>query len=901
MSYPEQTPRWRRYLRMVRPNVRADVDDELHFHFESRIEELVASGKSPRDARAIAVGEFGDVHEVQRGLVSIDRRVAARRGRIESLQDLGSDVRYALRSLARTKGVAFAILATLGLGVGANAAMFTLLETIYFRPPSGVLAPTALRRVWTSLRFANGVGYWPGFSYPQFDAIAQALGGRATAAIYSTPHETKLGSGESAEQAQVSYANTAFFSLLGARAGRGRLFTPDEDRLDNPAQVAVISHNYWSRAFAANDSAIGATIVVDARKYTVVGVAAPSFTGVDLDAADMWLPLGASAAGAQEWWRNPDMNGFGIVVRPNAGVDDRELEQRMTVALRRPITPRRAVDSTTIARFGSIVAANGPGDSSQEERIAIRLAGVAIIVLLIACANVVNLLLSRAVRRRREIAVRLALGISRARLIRLLLVESGVLALAAAIVAISVAYVGGSVLRKLLLPDVQWARSPLDWHVILLALSVAAVAGLFAGLIPTLQAATPNLTEALKSGAGSGVVHRSRIRMAMVVAQAALSVVLLVGAVLFVRSLVNVRNVDIGFDAHRLMTVAVSYDVPSPSRDSTLPIRIASLADRLDSLPGVERTALTNRSPMSGFTTIPFFADVDGVATGPKTLTPANAVSPAYFAAAGLKIVRGRNFTESSNAAPGEVIVNRTMAAATWPGREPIGQCIRFGTATAECHRVSGVVEDSRMGQILETPVPQYYVPLSNLPVAAARMNGRYIVVRVAPQQIGTVMAATRLLIRAQFPGGIPKLSLLSDHLEPQYRPWKLGATLFTTFGALALIVAVIGIYSTVSYGVNQRIHEFGIRIALGAQLRDVLQLVVGEGMRTVLVGIACGVTLALLAGRFVASLLYGVAPSDPVAIAVVVATLITVSAAAALIPAWRAARVDPASALRAD
>jgi putative ABC transport system permease protein len=264
--------------------------------------------------------------------------------------------------------------------------------------------------------------------------------------------------------------------------------------------------------------------------------------------------------------------------------------------------------------------------------------------------------------------------------------------------------------------------------------------------------------------------------------------------------------------------------------------------------------------------------------------------------------VRGSGLSPALGNAPAEVVVNQTMAKGQWPNRDAIGQCMRFKDASAACYRVVGVVEDSRMGQILETPVPQYYVPLANVPAEAAGfLRGYYVVARADPQDVAEITASTRALVHEEFPGGIPAITWLSQHLEPQYRPWKLGATLFTGFGVLALIVAMIGIYSTVSYGVNQRIHEFGIRIALGAQLRDVLSLVVGEGMRTLMIGVVCGVGLALAAGHYVASLLYGVKPSDPTTIALVVVMLLLVGAVAALVPAWRAARVDPVSALRAD
>ena len=905
MNYPDRAPRWRRYLRLLRPDVQADVDDELRFHFDSRVEELVKLGESPSSAHALAAREFGDVHEIRRGLVTIDKRVAAQRSRVEMLRDAAADVRYAIRSLMRTPGAAIAILLTLGLGVGANAAMFTLLETIFVRPPAGVVDPGGVRRVWRLLPMSDGVQFHPRYSYVQFRAISSAVGHRGAVAIFAAPFKRKIGFGESAVQAEVSYASAGFFSLLGVHPGVGRLYSTDEDRLDGHDHVVVLSHDYWTRTYGANPAVIGSTIVVAAQKCTIVGVAQPGFTGIDLDAADIWMPLGLGALGRGKtpWWQNQNFNGLSIIARPAAGVDERELEQRITAALRDPAIRYMTADSNTIARFGSIVEANGPGKRSQEQLIAVRLAGVAVIVLLIACANVVNLLLSRAVKRRREIAVRLALGISRARLLRLLLAECTVLAVAAAGVAVIVAYVGGLVLRKLLLPDVHWSRSPLDWSVVLLALVVSSVAGVLAGLLPALQAATSNMTHALKAGSGAGVIQHSRLRNSLVVAQAALSVVLLVGAMLFVRSLSNVRATNIGFDAKRVMTATATYDDRLRTSDPTLPSRLTELATRMRSLPGVEAVALTDMSPMAGFSWMTYFTETDSVAGSSEWFPTATRVSHGYFDASGIHLVHGRDFPEWSGRAPLEVIVDQTMAKGAWPGRDPIGKCMRFETRNAPCYRVVGVVENSRMDKVIEKPSPKYYLPVDMTPgkIDGISRNPCCVIVRGDPKRTGELTAITRVLIRHEFPGSIPSITWLSDTLEPQYRPWQLGATLFTAFGMLALVVAIVGIYSTVSYGVTQRIHEFGVRIALGAQLRDVLRLVVGEGLRTIALGIAFGIVLAALGGRFIASLLYGVSPGDPMAIAVVVVTLLVVGAAAEFIPAWRAARVDPVTALRAD
>jgi predicted permease len=595
------------------------------------------------------------------------------------------------------------------------------------------------------------------------------------------------------------------------------------------------------------------------------------------------------------------VNGLAIVLRPNGGVNERELEQRLTALLRNPEIAMVRSDSTTVAQFGGVLASNGPGVKSKEAQIAVRLVGVSLIVLIIACANVVNLLLARAVRRRREIAVRLALGVSRSRLIRLLLAESAVIAALAAVIAVAVAYWGGSLLRTLLMPDTHWARGPLDWRVVLLALATAIVAGLLAGLIPAIQSASPELTSALKIGAGTEAIQHSRLRASLVVAQSALSVLLLVGAMLFVKSLSNVQHLDIGYDAASTVTLSVRYDDRTRGSDSTVKPRMIELADRLRRVRGVEATALTTLPPMGGFSWITIFAGIDSIAS-PGFFPTVTGVTHGFFAATGIRILRGEDFAARGSATPPTVIVNQAFAKTVWPGRNPLEQCLRFGARTQPCLRVSALVENARRGEVIEKEeAAQYYISLDNLPDSAKDMRPNYVALRVSPAHFAAASREIRSNVRAVFPGGIPVITRLSDYIDPQYRPWRLGAMLFSALGLLALIVAVVGIYSTVSYGVNQRIHEFGVRIALGARMQDVLRLVVGAGVRTVAVGILIGIALALIAGRLISTLLYGIAPRDPVVLGTVTTTLLVISILAALAPAWRASRVDPVTALRAD
>jgi len=896
MNFPSSTPMWRRYRRFLRRDVRGDVDEELRFHFEERVEELMALGLDRETAERTAHDEFGDVSTVRNDLREIGERVARRHDRIEWVRSLASDFRYAARSLGRTPMMAGAIVLTLALGVGVNAAMFSLLDLLYLRPPAGVAHPEGVHRVWVERSFESGPQFWSGFDYPSFSAIRDALGDLAATAIYTTRNTAATSPAGATSEVVLSNVNGDFFALLGVRVARGRAFTAADDQLGQPANVAVISDAYWHRALNGDPDVLGSAITIGKGRYTIVGIMPRGFTGVELGATDVWLPFAAlEPASAGTWWTNRNRNGFQVLIRPREGVGSGAIDARVTRALHRPDLLYRPSDTLQVARLGSIIRARGPGRTQQEVGIAARLGGVAVIVLLIAIANVVNLLLSRAMRRRQEIAVRLALGISRGRLVRLLVSESVLLSLAAGVAALAAAWWGGSLMRALLLPDVHWAWAPLHWRVLLFAIALAITAGVLAGLVPALQSVNPALTDALKSGVREGTVQRSRVRGALVVVQVALSMVLLVGAALFLRSLSNVRGLDIGFDARELLFADLGFDATDSVSNARLEQALGDIAERLRTVRGVKQIALASFRPMYAFSFTKLFPDID--TTGRKLPTPTFAVvSPEYFAATGLRIVRGTGFGGGTAL---RIVVNSAMADAFWPGENAVGRCIRLQKPDAPCAMVSGVVETARRDKVIEDPKPQFYLPFGTRGFEG--WKPRTVIVRADEAAQMLVGNEIRRQLRRALPSAQITITRMTDELEPEYRPWKTGAALFTLFGLLAIIVAAVGIYSTVSYVVSQRTHEFGVRIALGAQMTDIARQVIGDGLRPVVVGVVVGVVLALAGGRLIASLLYGVAPSDARVLAEVSMGLLAIAIVAALVPARRAARVDPIAALRAD
>ena len=876
-----------------------DLEDEFRFHLE-----LDAMQEHDPDRARRRFGNRTYYMEETRHMTWL-----------RSLDTVRQDLGYAWRGVTRAPGFTTLVVITLALGIGVNAATFTVLDELYLRPPAGIEEPATVRRLWFEhFNTGDGVPFTAqSLSYPMYRAIAVVAPDSASIAVLSKGR-LRMGRTRTAPLVRGAYASANVFPVLGLRTAFGRVYTAEEDRLGEGARVAVVSHAFWRNHLGGDSAALGKSIEVGRNEFTVIGVLAPEFKGIDLQPLDVLLPMGAKPGEAARvrqgdtwvmgpWWESHNSYEYSAVARfdpSQVAAFEQQATQRLR-AMNREWRPQRP-DTLMNVYTGAIIEARGPGAPAQELTIATRLGGVALIVLLVAFANVTNLMLARAVRRRREIAIRLALGISRRRLIRLLTLETVVMAVIAAIAAMLAGWWGGALLRSLLMPDLEVPGVALHWRVALFTGVIALIAGIAAGLIPAFQASRPQLTTALKAGAREGEQHRSRLRRGLVVAQAALSVVLLVGAGLFVRSLHNVRGLDIGYDASRLLFGSVAFDEGAAPPNPLVDTRLAEIAARLERRPGVEAIARTNVEPMRGFSVVQWYSGPDSAGSfsggqGP-TMT---AVTSEFFRTAGIRILRGRGFTPArTDGALNEVVVNEAMASLVWPGREAVGQCMQFRTREGPCTTVVGIVENVRHSSVLEDePRPQYYLPLGSS--AASSWSGSRLMVRTQAEAAAAVAAEMNATLREAFPGAYPNVTPMTEYLEPEYRPWRLGATLFTAFGLLALLVAVVGIYSTVSYGVSQRTHEFGVRIALGARLGDVLRQVVGEGLRTVALGVAAGVLLAVAAARLVEALLYDVQPRDPVVLLLVSASLLAVAVVAALLPAWRAARVDPVTALRVE
>jgi predicted permease len=837
------------------------------------------------------------------------------------IDQLRQDLAYALRGFRRAPGFSFAVIATLALGVGANSALFSLADRLFLRQPNGVRDPSHLRRMYVRSNWTVG-SVWEirdVFSYGAFAGIRDNMAPRAHAAAYTPPDSVPFGDGETRRSVRGVYATSDFLTTLGVRPALGRFFAPPEDEMGNGTPVAVISHDFWERAFDADSSVIGRVVSLARQKFTIVGVAATGFAGIDLDPVDVVMPLAvypAPGVGKTPWyasWRS----GFQlrIVARVVPGTTDAWLSAAGTPAYRNGERQfvSRGPDTAATVLGGPLLAAQGPTlEPRTNVSVTTRLLGVAAIVLLIACANVANLLLARGIERQGEIAMRRALGASRSRLVAQHIVEGVVLASAAGFAAAIAGVFGGAALRFAVLGPLEWGTVSIDWRVIGATLCVSLAVGVFVSMIPALRSAQTDLARTSKAGMRAGPRERLRLRSVLVVVQAALSLVLLAGAGVFARSLDRARGIDLGFDTERLLYATVRFVNPEQHYVERNGRHLSEIyhglrddEPRIARIPGVEAVALASAAPLGGYAMIGLHLEGGQPAPRVDDLDPALlVVTPSYFAAMKMRLVRGRSIenADSEDGSEAVVVVNEMTARTYWPQRDAIGQCVYIRTNGPDsCSRVVGVVHDSHLDDLLEKPRVAIYAPVRGGPETYTG-NPTFLIVRAGAAAVGSVAGNVRRVLRETFPNAEPPaISLVATRVENQLRPWKLGAFIFTAFGVLSLVVAGLGIYSVNAYAVTQRTHEIAIRVALGARRERVLAMILAGAVRVTLVGVVVGLGLTLSAGRLVSSMLYDTSPRDPLVLGASLVLLLVVTVVACVVPAQRAARTDPAVALRAD
>jgi predicted permease len=827
------------------------------------------------------------------------------------------DVQYAARGLRRKPGFTLAVVLTLGLGIGANATMFSIVDRLLFRPPAYISAPDRVHRVNLAVTTErDGEFISRSMSYKRYLELTDWTTAFDVTAVYGSAL-LAIGTGETAREMDVGSVSASYWRLFDMQPALGRFFTPDEDRVPDGTPVTVLGYGYWQSGYGGRTDILGQPLQIGSVTYTIIGVAPKNFVGVSLTPIAAFIPITAHASASfgsragreavfggkrPSYYEAHNIRWLEMLARRKAGVSLATATADLSNAYRRSYIAERAthgIRPTELAKPRAIAAPllleRGPGQRN-DSKVATWLVGVAAIVLLIACANVSNLLLARAFARRREIAVRLALGVSRSRLVRQLVTESLVLAVLGAVVGLTLAQRGGGVLRAKLLGPGDWGNTFGDPRVLAFTVVAATIAGLLTGLAPALHAGRGDIAAALKAGAREGTYQRSRTRVVLLVMQGAMSVVLLVGAGLFVQSLRNVRSLDLGYDGSRV--IYADLRMRGVALDSIQSDELRRrLLDAATAQPFVEVASRTVTVPFwSSITRDLHVAGIDSVDRLGDFYY--HAVSPDYFRTMGTRLRRGRGFTTAdARNAPLVMVVSESMAKKLWLGRDAIGQCVRLGEDTVPCTQVVGIAQDIKRGSLSDDAGLQYYVPIDQ----QERGTGGGLFVRTRGDAAPHAEALRRSLQKVMPGVSYVTVTPFSDIVGGQMRSWTLGATMFTVFGVLALFVAAVGLYSVIAYNVVQRTHELGVRIALGARSPDVVRLVVGEGMRVSLMGIAIGSGVALAAARYVGPLLFDVSPKDPAVFSIVAGTLVAVAVVASLVPAWRASRVDPSVALRGD
>ena len=892
---------------------RADAMAELESVLDARTEQLITLGMAPADARDEAIRRLGGT--VEQALYDLERSAERREERMrlrDLFDDLRDDVRFAVRGLRRDKVMAWFVVVTLALGIGANAAMFSAADRLLLRGPEFIADPSRVMRIYfTRHGGPNGDGTGSSFGWVSYDTFKHATHSFAAVAAYSVNSSgITFGAGADAELIPSGAATHDLFPLLGVRAVLGRFFGAAEDSPDAPQHVAVIGDALWMRAFGRDSAVLGRKIRLGDEDYTVVGVAPHGFTGPQLAPVDVWIPMSLRSRGVTDrWTKSWNSQWLRLVARLKPGVSPRQASADATASYRSAYGGNDPLFKTTTLDVRPLSFANN-GREATEVTIVRWLVGVTVVVLLIACSNVANLLLARAVRRRREIAVRIALGAGRGRLTRLLLTESVLLAALAAFAGLVVAWATSILLRNILIPGIEWPSAPIDARVLGVSLAIAVGVGLVTGLAPALRASRSDLTASLKSGARDGGGQASRLRGALMISQAALSLVLLTGAGLFVRSLMRVRAIDLGFEPDRVLVVGVRYPTAArlgdPSAAGEVARRRSVFAEamrRARQLPAVEDASLSIGLPFQssfgqelripGWDSIPEFK-----APGPSI----SAVAPNYFETLGTRLLEGRAFTAADRDGSEPVaIVSRAMARTFWHRDHVLGECLYWSTSKdslTTCSRIVGVVADAHAWGIKELPAMNYYVPLGQ----ERGMGGTVLLVRPKPGREVEATRMVRSLVLSIDPSiSFVNTSTMQESIDPQVRPWRLGAAVFTLMGVLALIVAAVGLYSVMSYLVAQRTREIGVRLALGAQASSIVLLVLRNSVSMAAAGVAIGLAIALWAGRFIAPLLFDPSPRDAGVMLGGAATLLAVSVLASAVPALRAKRVNPIEALRSD
>lgn len=868
---------WRVRALFTRAQMEQDLDEELRFHLEKEIEKNIERGMDPEEARFKALRSFGGVEQVKEQ--SRDTRGT------RFIEELFQDLRYSLRTLLKSPGFTAVALLTIAFGIGANTSIFSIVNAVLLRP-FPYKAPDRLVVVGE---------FRPGgtISYPNFvDWKDDRSVFESTSAVRPNESFNLTEAGEP-ERLQGRLVSAGFFNTLGISPHVGRDFTAEDDRV-GATKTVILSYGFWARRFGSDPTVIGRQIKLNNESYTIVGVAAANFQyGMD---ADVSVPIGLSAERFRTRGADP---GISAVARLNNGSSQEQTESALNVIYSRleqqypqSNTNRRAVLTPIHESF--------VGDVRRPLLILLSAVGL---VLLIACANVANLLLVRASARRREMSVRVALGASRWRIVRQLLTESLLLAFIGAALGTLLSIWGTSFIANQL-PDgiPRLSEAGVNGSVLAFTLGVTVFTGLLFGLVPSLEASRLNLTESLKEGDRGSSGGRQRLRSVLVVSEVALTLTLLVGAGLLIQSFRRVLQVDPGFKANNLLAMQVSVSNPDGAKVASF---FKQLQENVRRLPGVTSVAVSNGLPLDGANHPVFFIHgrplpEKGKESGGIRYT----VSDDYFKTMGIDLLKGRTFTSQDTPdTPLAVVIDEALAERHFPNENPIGHRLAQSTSFSPIFEIVGVVRHVQQYNLDGGPTktPQFYLSFNQvapdrLPGMVRRIN---LLTRTSVEPTSLTSAVRGEISALNKDQAVFNVRTMEQIVSQSVATRRFSMLLLSVFAIVALALACIGIYGMMSYAVTQRTREIGLRMTLGAQRGNVLKMVIGQGMKLASLGVVLGLIASVALTRTMKSLLFGISPTDPITFLSIAALISLVALLACFFPARRATKVDPMIALR--
>jgi putative ABC transport system permease protein len=818
-----------------------------------------------------------------------------------SLEYIWHDVRFAVRSLLKAPAFTVVAILVIAVGIGANTAVFSVINTVLLKPLT-YPDPQSL----VHLMNTGDQGSFPGANVPKFNIWRQQTGIFHQVAAYDSGGAgLNLTGNDQPEQVQGVHISADYFSILGAPVIAGRTFTAAEDS-PHGGNVVVLSYGLWKRRFGGDRAIIGKNIQLNGQPYQVVGVIGRGF--VTDNPADLWLPF-------QFELTSPDQaHYFGVIARLKSGITVPMANAQLKLAA----DQYRSTYPGTLGPNNSFGVVLWQELMVRDTRSSLYvLLGAVGLVLLIACANVANLLLIRATARKRELATRSALGAGRWHIIRQLLTESLVISLTGGILGLILGFAGVRFLLAInpgSIPRIgeDGSAVTVDSHVLLFTLGISVLTGIFFGLVPAITASRKNLAAILNESSNrSGVGFRSgKVRSVLVVSEMALALVLVIGAALLIRTFMKLQAVDPGFDKHNVLTMAMSISGDRFQKTSGVAQVIHDGTERINAVPGVTAAAAACCLPLQGGFGLPF--NIVGRANGNNPNTGGAGYFPvswSYFDVFKVPVLRGRNFTERDNgSAPGVVIINEAMARQFWPKGDPLNDRVEIGPGMGPVfaeppRQVIGVVGDTRDGGLNQDPGPTMYIPVAQMPDKVTELNSRIAplewIVRTRMEPHTLTAAVTNAIREAT--GGLPvaHIRTMDEIVVLTTSRERFNMLLLTVFGASALLMAAIGIYGLMSYSVQQRTQELGVRMALGAQAGNIRNMVIRQGMLLAAIGLVIGIGGAFWLTKFLTGLLFGVKTWDPLAFIMTPILLSAVALLAVWLPARKATRVDPMSALR--